>query len=323
MPEQIAESDVVSFLRDLHAGEGEVTGLETLSGGYWSAAYGYRVGERELVLRLGQVREGFEMDRAAIAFAGDGLPIPEVLDIGDALGRSYAVSVRHHGRFLESARPSDAGPVGDALVGLLRALLAVPAAPGAAVAWFHETGDSWRESVLDALVDDPSRTVSGWRAMLAAEPVLDQLFRSCEERIADLLSVVPERRDLVHGDLLHANVLVADDFSDVNAVFSWKCSMRGDFLYDLALCTFWTPWHDGIGAASPFPRLLRSLLEDPPTDASDDLLADASLRHHCYELQIGAHHLGWYAWNDDAENQGRLVQHLTAVLERGPLDLPG
>src|ERR1700756_4331826 len=63
-----------------------------------------------------------------------------------------------------------------------------------------------------------------------------------------LAGACPERRDLVHGHLLHGNVLVNPDAGRVEAVLSWKCSVRGDFLFDAAWCSFWAPWHPGIAA---------------------------------------------------------------------------
>lgn len=328
VPSPVDADAVAAFLRERHADDGPVRDIEPLSGGYWSSAFAYRVGGRELVLRVGEVREGFEMDRAAMAFGSPQLPVPEVLEIGEALGKAYAISVRHHGRFLESAGPNDADAVGPTLVALLRALLAVAATDDAGVDWFRgppPAGGGWRDAVTDGLVDDPSQIVGGWRPKLAGNVEADRLFRACEARIGQLVEACPERRDLIHGDLLHGNVLVSEDFAAVNAVFSWKCSMRGDFAYDLALCTFWAPWHHGIGAARPFERLIGSLAADPSVGErgpGEPLLDDIAVRHHCYELQIGAHHLGWYAHTGDGENQARLIAHLGMVLERGPLPTP-
>jgi aminoglycoside phosphotransferase (APT) family kinase protein len=39
---------------------------------------------------------------------------------------------------------------------------------------------------------------------------------------------------VLHGDLLHGNVLNSQDAKRITAVFSWKCSQRGDFLFDTA-----------------------------------------------------------------------------------------
>ena len=47
--------------------------------------------------------------------------------------------------------------------------------------------------------------------ILAEDAHIDALFRVCESRIHELLPACPERRDLIHGDLLHQNVLVSED----------------------------------------------------------------------------------------------------------------
>jgi aminoglycoside phosphotransferase (APT) family kinase protein len=134
-----------------------------------------------------------------------------------------------------------------------------------------------------------------------------------------LIEACPERRDLVHGDLLHGNVLVSPDATRITAVFSWKCSVRGDFLFDAAWCTFWSPWYDGIAAAHPLAGLLTAL--DVGADRS--ALVDAAVRHHCYELHIGFTHLGWNIWTGDSANLAATAGRLAEVLERGPLPLPG
>ena len=209
----------------------------------------------------------------------------------------------------------DAGAAGAALDRLLVALRAVPSPPGAPSSWYPPGEDpatsTWRRWLLDSLVDDPARTVSGWRATLAADPELDGLYRRCEERIGELLDACPERRDLVHGDLLHQNVLMSDDWSRVTAVFSWKCSVRGDFLFDVAWCSFWSAWHPGVEAIDVWGRTA----VDPELEG---LLVDAAPRHHCYELVIGANHLGWHAWTGDHDDLLRVAERTAAILERGP-----
>jgi aminoglycoside phosphotransferase (APT) family kinase protein len=164
-------------------------------------------------------------------------------------------------------------------------------------------------------VDDPNPEVHDWRAALTVQSEADRIFRACEARVRDLIEACPERRDLVHGDLLHANVLVAEDASRPSAVFSWKCSVRGDFLFDVAWCTFWSPWYPGIAAADPWSHIR----QEPSVRDDADAWVDAPMRHHCYELHIGATHLGWNAWVGDFQALQKVAGHLTEVLERGPL----
>lgn len=310
-----AVEDIRSFLSDLH--QSVIHDIVPLSGGFWSSAYGYRTGNQDLVLRLGTVAEGFEIDHAAMQFNGPDLPVPKVLDIGEAFGHAYAISVRHHGRFLEDLTPQEAGVAGPTIVRLLDALRRLPAdtsVPHPQLSVAPNSNLSWRRWLLDALVDDPHHHVSGWRSALASDPKLDKLFRQCERRVGEMVGSCPERRDVVHSDLLHRNVLVADDASSVTAVFSWKCATRGDFLYDTAWCTFWDAWHPGIAAVDVWGRITTSLREGAVEE-----LADAPLRHHCYELQIGASHLGWYAWTGDQDGLQAVAARTELILERGPL----
>ena len=195
----------------------------------------------------------------AMAFAGPDLPVPEVREVGTTpSGRAYAISVRHHGRFLEDTPVEQAGAIAPALTRLLVALYCVPTGPDTPVVWYQGAAPaaSWREFLLGGLVDDPGKLVQGWSTVLAGDQELAALSAAVTGRVRTLVEACPERRDLVHGDLLHGNVLVSPDVRRVEAVLSWKCSVRGDFLFDAAWCSFWAPWHPGIAAADPLSGLL-------------------------------------------------------------------
>jgi aminoglycoside phosphotransferase (APT) family kinase protein len=305
---------VTDWLAGLH--DAEISDFVALSGGFWSSAYAYRVGSQALVLRLSDMAEGFAIDRAAMRFKGPNLPVPNVVDTGKALGLNYAISERHYGRFIETTTADEGHAVGYVLETLLAALRAVPTTEDDRVVWYDQEGAAagrWHDWLMGGLVDNPDVRVSGWRAKLAEIPVIDALFERCVSRIHKLLPVCPERRDLIHGDLLHQNVLVSGDASRVTAVFSWKCSAFGDFLYDVAWCTFWGGWHPGIAAADIWNRTLAA----PDLTAAD--LEHASVRHHCFELQIGASHLGWNAWTGNQKELKAVANALERTLANGPL----
>ena len=316
-----SRDEVVAFLRGR---PGFPQDVEPLTGGAWSSAWAYRAGGEELVVRFGPEVAWYEADRTAMAFSGPDLPVPEVREVGTtASGRAYAISVRHHGRFLEDTPVEQASAIAPTLTRLLVALYRVPAGPEAQVVWHQGSAPlgSWREFLLAGLIDDPAQVVHGWSAALAADQELAALSAAVAGRVRALVDACPERRDLVHGDLLHGNVLVSPDARRIEAVLSWKCSVRGDFLYDAAWCSFWAaPFHPGIAAADPVSGLLRA----PDVLADPVALLDAAARHHCYELQIGFIHLGWNIWVGDQANLAATARRLAEVLERGPLPLgPG
>jgi aminoglycoside phosphotransferase (APT) family kinase protein len=312
---RVAESQARDFLAGKY---GAVEELEPLGGGAWSSAYSFSHAGRALVVRFGPDKDWFEADRAAVSFSSPELPVPEVLEVGDAFGGAYAVSVRSYGTNLEDVRPDQSAAAGPMLASLLGALFAVPKNPDLPVGWHWQpprSGLSWRAWLADRLVDDPARPVHGWRAALSAHTDVDRIYRACEARARELFDACPERRDLVHGDLLHANVLVTEDASRPNAVFSWKLSARGDFLFDVAWCTFCSIWYPGIAAIDVWHLIHR----EPSITGDADALVDAQQRHHCYELVIGLGALAWNTWIGDAATLHQAAANLAEILERGPL----
>ncbi len=73
---------------------------------------------------------------------------------------------------------------------------------------------------------------------------------------------------------------------------------------------FWGRWHPGIRALDLWERVVPTL--------GLSARVDIAIRHHVYELQIGASHLGWYATLGDEENLHWTVRQLDELLERGP-----
>lgn len=218
----MSRQEAITFLTE-HSGAPE--DLEALSGGSWSSAWAYRAGGEELVVRFGREVAWYEADRMAMAFAGPDLPVPEVREVGTTpSGRAYAISVRHHGPFLEDTPVERAGALSAALTRLLVALYRVPKDADARVVWHQPDGSppSWRDFLLAGLVDDPNAVTHGWSDALASDPKLAALSEETAARVRALVEACPERRDLVHGDLLHGNVLTSADSRRIEAVLVRK-----------------------------------------------------------------------------------------------------
>ena len=134
---QLRRADVAAFLGGRPGGAED---LEALAGGAWSSAWAYRAGGEELVVRFGREVSWYQADRMAMAFAGPDLPVPEVREVGTTpSGWAYAISVRHHGRFVEDTPAEQAGALVPTLTRLLVALYHVPAGPDIPVIW-HAAG---------------------------------------------------------------------------------------------------------------------------------------------------------------------------------------
>ena len=300
----VDEADVQRFLADRFAPE-PVDGLERLGGGAWSHAFGFRAGGRPLIARFGRWREDYDADVRAMTLAGPDLPVPRVLEVGDAFEGAYALSERHAGVFLEHL---DADGWRRALPSVLRALDAMRAADGPAL--LGEPAVPWRQFLFDSLEDVPGERVSGWRATLAADPRLDDLFVAGEQRLREVAPGLPERRDVLHVDLLHGNVLVEPETGRLAAVFDWGCTMLGDFAYELAWFSFWAPWHPGL-AAVDLVGAARARLAAAPD--AEQLLDGFDARLAAYELHIGLTHLAWHAFAREPDELAAVADRLARL----------
>jgi len=293
---------------------GNAAEVAHLGGGDWSRAFSFRLDGRDLVARFGLHVEDFTKDQKAMAFAGPDLPVPAVLEIGEALGGHYAISERHFGTFLEEL---DEDGWRNVMPPLLRALDAMREVtpPAAAVDWaFGDPGMSWRQWLVESLEDRPGRRTSGRGAAINAAPEVSSVYLAAEQAMRSLVDACPELRHVMHRDLLNRNVLVADDGTGLEAVFDWGCSLAGDFLYEVALLSFFSPW---------FPALARI---DVPRAVADhcDLVGlrveDFEPRLACYELHVGLEHIPYAVFTNRPDHLRAITRRTAEILERRSSD---
>lgn len=238
---------VAEFLSDRFA---DVSGVEPIGAGEWSAAFAFRTGGLERVARFGSFPEDYAKDRAAARFAAPDLPIPEVHEIGAAFDGSYAISTRLHGEPFDALTEAGYRRVLPAVLRTLDAIRCADLSGTTGYGMWRPDGSapfaSWRDALLDIENDAPGSRTYGWRARLETVPSAVRTFEAGLRALRELVDVCPEERQLIHADLMADNVRVARD--RVTAVVDWANAMYGDFLYDLARLTFWTPW---------FPELAR------------------------------------------------------------------
>jgi hygromycin-B 4-O-kinase len=258
--------------------------------GAWSRCFGFRQGAEELVIRFGDHVDDFRKDQLAYAYTTPDLPIPKVLDIGQAFDGYYAISTRVHGVPLESLSSTRWLAIVPLVVSVLEAMRMANLSSSVGVGgWGIEANAphvSWSHHLLTVGDDTPNQRTHGWRERLAASPQGEAAFTWGFDLLKHVANdSVP--RCLVHCDLINRNVLVDED--RISGVFDWGCSLYGDHLYDLAWFEFWAPWHPELNM-----HYLRSEIERrwrevgyAPADKEERLMA-------CY-LHIGLDHLAYNA----------------------------
>jgi hygromycin-B 4-O-kinase len=245
-----------------------------------------------------------------MAFARPELPVPKVLEVGEALGGFYAISERHYGAFLEALNEREWRTLMPALLRSLDALREIEP-PGSGVDWTGDEGSAasgWRQWLVESLEDHPGERVGGWREKVREAPEVDAVFVDGEQALRSLLWACPEVRHVVHRDLLNRNVLVAHDASRLAAVFDWGCSLAGDFLYEVAWFTFWEPWYPALEALD-FRRVIADHYETIGLEVEhfDQRLA-------CYEIQIGLEHIAYAAFTGREEYMNTIACRTRRIL---------
>jgi hygromycin-B 4-O-kinase len=281
MPEPLEASQVKVFLTQ-HFGE-EVSETAPLGKGEWSQAFSFRRSECDYVVRFGAYGEDYAKDRLIAAFASPDLPIPPVYEVGQAFGLHFAVSARAFGEMLDGL---DAERMRQLIPAILRAL---DAARQVNLGWSTGYGmwradgtapyPTWHEYLLDVQNDPPTSRIHGWQALLAASPLGEGPFDEAFGYLQSLIHGCPEDRHLLHTDLLNHNVLVSGD--RISAVINWGNALFGDFLYELALFSFYAPWYPAmqeIDWAAEAGRHYDTLGLSVPHFAE---------RLRCYEIHIG------------------------------------
>jgi hygromycin-B 4-O-kinase len=284
-PDQVAGHIARSVL-------GQTIAPEPLAAGAWSTAYALTIAGRAMVLRVSRYGGDFAKDEAVSAVVGGTLPVPAVTARGETGGWAYAVSERLTGTTLDDL---DAG----ALTAVLPDLFDVMDTISRIEVGGHGYGvwepsraaphRTWSEYLL--AVDHETPRVPGWRAALAASAIGLEPFDRGLATLRRLAPDLPDRRRLIHGDLLARNVLVEGD--RISGVLDWGSARFGDPLYDAAWLLYCWGWYPQWSSVDIEAAIGRRWNPDP-----------AALR--AYRIHIGLGSIGYCAtrdrWDDVALN---------------------
>jgi hygromycin-B 4-O-kinase len=247
-------ADVSAFLHE--HGWPTVKQIERIPHGEWSTAFSFAIDSAThasipqpgYVVRFSPLDEDFRKDQLAAAFAEPALPMPKLIESGEALGGYYTIAERATGDYLDAL---DADGLRRVLPALFEAIDAMREADVSGTTGFgvwdasgRAPAASWREALLLVGEDPRGSRLDGWRDALARSPTGLGPFEAGLQRLQELLAQLPERdvgRHLIHADLLNYNVLVQR--AQLSAVLDWGSAMYGDWVFDIAWFAYWQPWY--------------------------------------------------------------------------------
>ena len=152
----------------------------------------------------------------------------------------------------------------------------------------------------EAVLTSPLTTVRDSVEHIADKTIIShELMRKCcalLERLSSRISL--DRAQLLHGDLVPNNILVAE--GAICGILDWGDALGGDPLYDLVLFEFFC-------GSTPFKHLLGAYEQHLPTGYALDLS-----RLDCYRLSIAMGKLGWRSFCKRKD----LLLHPANVLKR-------
>ncbi|HYK98106.1 MAG TPA: phosphotransferase [Candidatus Acidoferrales bacterium] len=296
---KISPADALALLR---ANGHDVDALEPLTGGMWSTTFAFNEKGREYVVRFHERRDDLEKDRFAARWSSPRLRTVRMTEIGDVGTGAYGISERIRGAEIDGL---DAEGMRRILPQLFDTLEATRDADlGGTSGWglWHGDGNAadatWAEALMRNTGDDRRRPVA--RSRVGADG-----FDAGVRRMRELLPFAPERRHLVHNDLLYHNVFV-DDRGIV--LLDWGASIYGDFLYDAALLTFWWPWYAQWSSVDIVTEVTRRF----------GTTRHFAERLRLCELDIGVSHIAFQLAHRDVDS-ARWTSRRTAERANAPL----
>ncbi len=283
---------------------GDVQGVALLGQGGWSQAFSFSLGDRNLVARFGAHVDDFEKDRRASQFSTPGLPVPQVIEIGEAFGGYFCVSERAFGEHLESLDAAGMREIVPAVCRMLGALRAADLGDSRGFGGWDAQGVAphvtWHEYLLS--VDTETERVSGWHRLLEESPLGHRIFYEALTYLKANLAFCPNERYLIHNDLLHGNVLVLEN--QIGGVIDWGCGLYGDHLYDLAMFTYYAPWYPSMEGIDWVSEARKHF------EASGIEISHFDERLRCCEVSIALGNMAYSAfrqnWGDLNDNARRL-----------------
>lgn len=286
----------------------EISGLEPIGQGEWSKAYYFAVNNQSKVIRISRLDEDFKRDKFAWELASGQIPIPEIEEIGKIEDDFYAISSRIDGIMIDNLDSHSTRSILPELLRLLISLQQVETSQTKGFGGWDVAGNgvrgSWNDFVTSIAADTAFSRLKGWKEKLTGNKRALEIFNQGYKELKVLSKYCPEKREVIHNDLLHFNVLAKDN--KITGVIDWGCALYGDHLYDLAMFTLWQfyyPAMKGIDLVNEAKQYFKDYKID---------LTNFEERLRCYQIHLALDGMAYNAykenWKDMELTSSRLLE---------------
>lgn len=225
---------------------GALGSADELSGGEWSRAWKVGATTGDYVFRISLTDEDFEKDDLVGRLHDSCSVLVPIVERGVWGDLFWALSPYVDGVMLDDISGEEMERLLPSFLMLLDVVATLdPRLPGTRTGGPSEGSEGSRlgGGFLSTFDPDELPRLAGWRPRLddvnggGLSRHFDVLARTA---VAAVEKLPPVSYGLIHGDLLHRNVLTNRD--EVVALIDWGCATVGDPLFDYAWLVYWWPW---------------------------------------------------------------------------------
>ena len=293
---KIDQEIVFSYLKDNF--DDSVSNLEFINGGEMSQAFSFETNKGNFVIRVNTSSRSFYKDQYAYEhFGGKGIPIPEIIKIGQMDDvYHFAISEKAEGKHITVLTDDEYNKTLPSLLKIMDEIHDIDIKDTSGFGKWNLEGvgqySSWKDFLL-AVKEYPEKE-NLFETSILEKDVWQKIYSKMEE----LMKVCPEERFLIHGD--YGNNNAVSDGERVTGVFDWAESSYGDYLYDIAWITFWLKRPERI-----------KQIEDYYESKN---IPNFEQRLLCYKLRIGLSSISFYAYSKQQDKYDSIKQRTLDLL---------
>lgn len=242
----LSEEQVVALLQEHFASS--IEKLAVITSGQIAQTYSFTVEGQEYIIRFNRDNMGANFPKEAFIAArvvSPRIPIPRIVHVGRFQELHYSITAKVPGHPLDQLPPAEYARIGPEVIRTLDAIHHVDVSnwpPGYGV--FDNNGvglsTSWKDYLLAVGEEEEDWNFYGkWHALFDNTFLERDVFDSIYAQMAHLLDSCSEARYLVHGGYGFSNVIAHE--GKITGVLDWLDAKYGDFVYDIAWLSFWSP----------------------------------------------------------------------------------